>query len=143
MVHTLGLLQCKCLIHKQVQRARSSKLCISTSACLRCRHVHQRGVSAALGTMAMDRSILDDLGQEVTGEGALAERAVKAVQECRWIDALRGPLAGIVAPVTLCIAITVLLVRVLNPSGASNSAVMKLATISYDEKVGALWKRFI
>ncbi len=55
----------------------------------------------------------------------------------------RGPSAGIVAPVTLCIAITVLLVRVLNPSGASNSAVMRLATISYDEKVSVAKARLI
>ena len=43
---------------------------------------------------------------------------------------------GIVTPVTLCMAITVLLVRILNPDGASNSNTMRLATAYYDEKVG-------
>ena len=46
---------------------------------------------------------------------------------------------GIVTPVTLCMAITVLLVRVLNPEGASNSNTMRLATAYYDEKVGRHW----
>ena len=43
--------------------------------------------------------------------------------------------SGIVTPVTLCMAITVLLVRVLNPDGVSNSNTMRLATAYYDEKV--------
>ena len=48
---------------------------------------------------------------------------------------------GIVTPVTLCMAITVLLVRVLNPEGASNSNTMRLATAYYDEKVREHWTR--
>ncbi|KAK9841060.1 hypothetical protein WJX81_008443 [Elliptochloris bilobata] len=55
----------------------------------------------------MERSILDNLGEEVT---------------------------GIVTPVTLCMATTVLLVRILNPDGASNSNTMRLATAYYNEK---------
>ena len=38
-------------------------------------------------------------------------------------------------------AITVLLVRVLNPEGASNSNTMRLATAYYDEKVRDHWTR--
>jgi len=74
------------------------------------------------------------LGQEVTGESHPWRHACEATQ-LQSAEAQRAPSAGIVAPVTICIAITVLLVRILNPSGASNSAVMRLATISYDEKV--------
>ena len=55
---------------------------------------------------------------------------------CTDCSALKLPHdAGIVTPVTLCMAITVLLVRVLNPEGASNSNTMRLATAYYDEKV--------
>ena len=39
---------------------------------------------------------------------------------------------------TLCMAITVLLVRILNPDGVSNSNTMRLATAYYDEKVRML-----
>ena len=90
----------------------------------------------------MEHSILDDLGQEVTGRSHPYRRACDALQ-VQSAEARRGPSAGIVAPVTICIAITVLLVRVLNPSGASNSAVMRLATISYDEKVSMAKARSI
>ena len=55
---------------------------------------------------------------------------------CSGQRALNLPLhPGIVTPVTLCMAITVLLVRILNPDGASNSNTMRLATAYYDEKV--------
>ncbi|KAK9828549.1 hypothetical protein WJX72_000710 [[Myrmecia] bisecta] len=59
--------------------------------------------------MASSRSILDDLGEEVT---------------------------GIVAPVSICMALTVALVRVLNPSGNSNTNTVYLATAFYQEKAG-------
>lgn len=52
------------------------------------------------------RSLLDDLGEEVT---------------------------GIVAPVSLCMAITVLLVRLLNPEGKSSSNTVLIASIAYQE----------
>jgi len=54
------------------------------------------------------RSVLDDLGQEVT---------------------------GIAAPVSICMALTVALVRILNPDGASNSGSVYLASIYYSEQV--------
>lgn len=54
-------------------------------------------------------SILDDLGQEVT---------------------------GIAAPVSLCMLLTVLLVRILNPKGA-NQQLIAIATAYYHEKVDA------
>lgn len=56
----------------------------------------------------MGRSVLDDLGEEVT---------------------------GIVAPVSICMAITVALVRLLNPEGKSDSSAVYLATSFYVEEV--------
>ena len=53
-------------------------------------------------------SLLDDLGEEVT---------------------------GIVAPVSLCMAVTVLLVRLLNPEGVSSSNTVLIASIAYQEQV--------
>ena len=53
-------------------------------------------------------SVLDDLGEEIT---------------------------GIMAPVSICMAITVLLVRMLNPEGASSSATVYIASLAYDEQV--------
>lgn len=59
----------------------------------------------------MSASILDDLGEEVT---------------------------GIVAPVSLCMLLTVLLVRVLNPDGVSSSTAVAIAQTFYKEKVSCL-----
>lgn len=59
----------------------------------------------------MERSLLDDLGEEVT---------------------------GIAAPVSICMALTVVLVRLLNADGGSDSTSVRLATIYYDEEVGAM-----
>ena len=59
----------------------------------------------------MGRSILDDLGQEVT---------------------------GIAAPVSICMALTVILVRVLNPEGESDSGAVYLASVYYSESVSAV-----
>ena len=56
----------------------------------------------------MAESIIDDLGREVT---------------------------AILGPVTLCIAITVVLVRVLNPAGSTNPTAFGLATAFYSESV--------
>ncbi|GLC33671.1 hypothetical protein PLESTM_000098700 [Pleodorina starrii] len=56
--------------------------------------------------MATQPSLLDDLGEEVT---------------------------GIMAPVSLCMAVTVLLVRLLNPEGASSSNSVLIASIAYQE----------
>lgn len=59
-------------------------------------------------SMATMPSLLDDLGEEVT---------------------------GIMAPVSLCMAVTVLLVRLLNPEGASSSGSVVIASIAYQEEV--------
>ena len=59
----------------------------------------------------MERSLLDDLGEEVT---------------------------GIAVPVSICMALTVVLVRLLNADGGSDSTSVRLATIYYDEEVGAM-----
>lgn len=56
----------------------------------------------------MTNSILDDLGQEVT---------------------------GIVAPVSICMFLTVLLVRILNPEGVSNPSAVAIAQTFYKEQV--------
>lgn len=56
----------------------------------------------------MSNSILDDLGQEVT---------------------------GIVAPVSICMFLTVLLVRLLNPEGVSNPSAVAIAQTFYKEQV--------
>jgi presenilin 1 len=56
--------------------------------------------------MASPRSVLDDLGEEVT---------------------------GIAAPVAICMAVTVLLVKLLNPEGDSNTG-MLLASLAYTEQ---------
>ncbi|EFJ44036.1 hypothetical protein VOLCADRAFT_82983 [Volvox carteri f. nagariensis] len=57
--------------------------------------------------MAARPSLLDNLGEEVT---------------------------GIVAPVSLCMAVTVLLVRLLNPEGSSSSSSVLIANIAYQEQ---------
>lgn len=63
----------------------------------------------------MRRSVLDDLGEEVT---------------------------GIIGPVTLCIALTVALVRILNPEGESNSNAVFLASAYYTEQARAVGAGF-
>ena len=57
------------------------------------------------------------------------------------IDDLGAEVTGIASPVTVCMALTVLLVRVLNPAGESRSDVVAIASIYYNEKVraGAAW----
>eukprot|EP00877_Chromochloris_zofingiensis_P008023 jgi/Chrzof1/3474/Cz12g26260.t1 len=57
----------------------------------------------------MSRSVLDDLGEEIT---------------------------GIAAPVSICMALTVLLVRVLNPEGQTSSSTVVIASIAYAEQAG-------
>lgn len=56
----------------------------------------------------MAKSILDDLGEEVT---------------------------GIVSPVSLCMALTVALVRMLNPNGDSSGNTTSFASAYYKEQV--------
>eukprot|EP00879_Flechtneria_rotunda_P013539 GHRR01014137.1.p1 GENE.GHRR01014137.1~~GHRR01014137.1.p1 ORF type:complete len:231 (+),score=45.96 GHRR01014137.1:144-836(+) len=57
--------------------------------------------------MARTRSVLDDLGEEIT---------------------------GIVAPVSICMALVVVLVKALNPEGATDSNTVYIAQIAYHEK---------
>jgi presenilin 1 len=56
----------------------------------------------------MGNSILDDLGQELT---------------------------GIISPVSICMALTVALVRILNPDGASDAGAVYFASAYYNEQV--------
>jgi len=60
----------------------------------------------------MGRSILDDLGEEVT---------------------------GVTAPVTICMALTVVLVRLLNPEGSADTSAVRLASLYYREQVRLLY----
>lgn len=46
--------------------------------------------------------------------------------------------AGIVAPVSICMALTVFLVRVLNPNGHSDTSAIYIASAYYAEKVSML-----
>jgi hypothetical protein len=57
------------------------------------------------------RSILESKGEEVT---------------------------AIITPVSICIALTVALVKTLNPSGASRNRAISIAAIYYSEEVGSL-----
>ena len=49
-------------------------------------------------------------------------------------DTLPGN-AGIAAPVSICMALTVILVRLLNPNGDSDSGAVGLASLYYTEEV--------
>ena len=51
------------------------------------------------------------------------------------LDALGQEVTGIVSPVSLCMALTVLLVRILNPQGASDPNSVYIASFYYDEQV--------
>lgn len=57
------------------------------------------------------RSILESLGEEVT---------------------------AIVTPVSMCMALTVVLVKILNPTGASSQRAVSIASIYYSEQVCAV-----
>ncbi len=61
--------------------------------------------------MATQISVLDELGQEIT---------------------------GIIAPVSICMALTVLLVKALNPDGSDTSVSVYFAQAFYAEKVKGL-----
>lgn len=58
----------------------------------------------------VQRSVLDDLGEEIT---------------------------GISAPVSICMALVVLLVKLLNPEGTSDSTTVFIASMAYSEQVRA------
>lgn len=53
------------------------------------------------------RSVLDDLGEEIT---------------------------GIMLPVSICMALVVVLVKALNPDGQADTTTVAIATIAYHEK---------
>eukprot|EP00983_Pelagomonas_calceolata_P028656 897335-Pelagomonas_calceolata.AAC.3 len=47
-------------------------------------------------------------------------------------------LTGILSPVSICMGLTVVLVRLLNPDGKSGSAALRFASIAYSEDVSGL-----
>mmetsp|Transcript_33836 Transcript_33836/g.95787 ORF Transcript_33836/g.95787 Transcript_33836/m.95787 type:complete len:460 (-) Transcript_33836:1345-2724(-) len=51
-------------------------------------------------------------------------------------ETLGEQVTGIVAPVSICMALTVVLVRILNPDGESSSASVAIATAYYNEEEG-------
>lgn len=51
------------------------------------------------------------------------------------MDDLGEEVTGIMAPVSLCMAVTVLLVRLLNPDGIASSNTVLIASIAYKEQV--------
>jgi len=51
----------------------------------------------------------------------------------KLLDSLGNELTGVVAPVTICMALTVALVRLLNPEGDSVGTSVAIATIAYNE----------
>ena len=77
-------------------------------------HVHEGQsenllrIADVASVLTMAKSILDDLGEEVT---------------------------GIVSPVSLCMALTVALVRVLNPTGDTSGNTTYFASAYYREQV--------
>uniref|UniRef100_A0A1D2A137 Presenilin n=2 Tax=Auxenochlorella protothecoides TaxID=3075 RepID=A0A1D2A137_AUXPR len=59
------------------------------------------------------------------------------------LDDLGSELTAVVAPVSICIAITVWLVAVLNPDGQSNSRAMSIATAAYaEDDTDSDWTKF-
>ena len=86
------------------------------------------------------KGILDTLGAEVTG--APLDELVKAHMTsgfiCSNFHMCLSLFTGIVAPVSICMALTVLLVRLLNPSGDSESTALLIVSAYYSEKVGTL-----
>lgn len=52
------------------------------------------------------------------------------------LDDLGAEVTGIAAPVSICMALTVALVKVLNPQGKSNSGAVFLASAYYQEQSG-------
>ena len=64
----------------------------------------------------MGRSVLDDLGEEIT---------------------------GIISPVTVCMVVTIALVRLLNPNGASDSTAVYIAQLYYNEQVWCIRGVFV
>lgn len=49
------------------------------------------------------------------------------------LDSLGEEITGIAWPVSICMAVTVFLVRVLNPTGASSSSTVFIASAAYNE----------
>jgi hypothetical protein len=53
------------------------------------------------------------------------------------LDVLGEEVTGIVAPVSVCMALTVVLVRILNPDGVSRADAVYIASIAYEEQVNS------
>ena len=51
------------------------------------------------------------------------------------LDSLASKITGIVSPVSICMALTVWLVRTLDPGGQSSSSAVAIANIYYHEDV--------
>lgn len=51
------------------------------------------------------------------------------------LDTLGREVTSIVTPVSICMALTVMLVRILNPDGKSNDRTVAIATAFYHEEV--------
>lgn len=51
----------------------------------------------------------------------------------KLLDSLGHELTGVVAPVTICMGLTVALVRLLNPEGDGDGTSVAIATIAYNE----------
>ncbi len=52
------------------------------------------------------------------------------------LEDLGEEITGIAAPVAICMGLTVLLVRTLNPDGQSSPGTVYIASIAYQEQVG-------
>jgi presenilin 1 len=52
------------------------------------------------------------------------------------LDDLGEDLTGVATPVAICMAVTVALCRALNPDGASDPGVVRMASLAYEEKAG-------
>lgn len=68
--------------------------------------------------------------------GIVAGEGQQPARQKGLTDTLGEQVTGIVAPVSICMALTVALVRVLNPTGASGSSAVAIATVYYSEDAG-------
>ena len=82
------------------------------------------------------KGILDTLGAEVTGTLPVLLLLYLLNSRTPHLNTRLSCIAGIVAPVSICMALTVLLVRLLNPSGDSETTAVFIASAYYSEKVG-------
>ena len=78
-------------------------------------------------------SILEVLGEEVTGIGPRMDPAMQqpVQSDVQALTSVCRLCAA--APVSICIALTVVLIRILNPNGKSDRSVF-IATVFYSEQ---------